>query len=132
MVTCLRRLTHHAQRLLYRSSQPVKVPALFTLWYVGMPLSDSQKRFLRTRGHALKPIVIVGGDGLGKGVLKEIDSSLEHHELMKVRVNAADREEREQLITTLCDRAHCELVQRIGHIALLYRAAKEPHLVLPR
>ncbi len=97
-----------------------------------MSLSEKQKRHLRGLGHSLKPVVIVGGGGISEGVLEELDGSLEHHELMKVRVNAVDREERDAMIAALCENSRAELVQRIGHIALLYRPARPPRLKLPK
>ena len=97
-----------------------------------MPLTKTQIRHLRGLGHTLKPVVIVGGGGLSDGVLTELNQSLEHHELMKVKVNAEDREGRDLLIEQMCQSAHCELVQRIGHIALVYRPAEKPELKLPK
>ena len=91
-----------------------------------MPLAENQKRDLRQRGHALKPIVIVGNAGLSEAVVREIDRSLEHHELMKVRLGAADREAKRRLIASICASCHAELVQSIGHIALIYRKQASP------
>jgi len=97
-----------------------------------MSLTKTQVRHLRGLGHTLKPVVMIGGGGLSDGVIGELNQSLEHHELLKVRVSAEDREERDALIEKMCEAARCELVQRIGHIALVYRPAEEPVLKLPR
>ena len=91
-----------------------------------MTLPENQKRDLRQRGHALKPVVIIGNAGLSEAVLREIDLSLEHHELLKVRLGGADREARRQLIASICESCHAELVQSIGHIALIYRKQASP------
>ncbi len=96
-----------------------------------MSLSEKQKRHLRGLAHHLKPVVIVGGAGLSTALLNELNLTLEHHELIKVRVNAIDREERDDMITKLCQSTKADLVQRIGHIAVIYRPAEEPRLVLP-
>ena len=45
-----------------------------------MALTEKLKRELRGRGHALKPVVTIGGGGLSPAVLRELDLSLEHHE----------------------------------------------------
>lgn len=97
-----------------------------------MSLTKTQVRHLRGLGHTLKPVVMIGGGGLSDGVVGELNQSLEHHELLKVRVSAEDREERETLIEQMCKAVSCNLVQRIGHIALVYRPAQEPVLKLPR
>lgn len=97
-----------------------------------MSLTSSQKKFLRQRAHHLKPVVIIGQHGLGENVLGEIDNALAHHELIKVRVNAADREERQQLIDAIIQQSQAEQVQLIGHVAVFYRPAEEPKIQLPR
>ena len=97
-----------------------------------MPLKPVQKRFLRGLAHNLKPVVIVGSSGLTESVLSEIEISIEHHELMKVRINAADRETRQAYINNICEKTGAELVTSIGHIAVIYRAADEPIIKLPR
>lgn len=97
-----------------------------------MPLTSSQKKFLRQRAHHLKPVVIVGQHGLGENILAEVDNALAHHELIKVRVNAADREERQQLIDQISAQSQAEQVQMIGHVAVFYRPAEEPKIQLPR
>jgi RNA-binding protein len=95
-------------------------------------ITNHQKRFLKARAHHLKPVVMTGNAGLTDAVLNEIDIALEHHELIKVRVNAGDRDERERMIAQICDSSHADLVQNIGHIAILFRRAQKPVLVLPK
>lgn len=96
-----------------------------------MPLTATQKRHLRQLAHALKPVVIIGHAGLSPALLAELDSSLERHELLKVRVNAEDREARRALTQALCEQTRSEWVQSIGHIAVIYRRAEKPRLSLP-
>ncbi len=90
-----------------------------------MSLTEKNKRELRGRGHALKPVVSIGNSGLSKAVLREIELSLEHHELMKIKIGGADREQRKIIIEKICDTFKAELVQAIGHIALIYRKHPE-------
>ena len=86
-----------------------------------MDLSEPQKKFLRGLGHQLKPLVIVGDAGLSESLLAEFESTLDHHELMKVRVRVGDRDTRDKIISQLCRNANAQLIQRIGNVALLYR-----------
>ena len=90
-----------------------------------MTLSEKQRKHLRTLGHGLKPVVMIGGKGLTEAVLLELDQSIEHHELMKIRVSVGDRDARDAVIAELCERSGAELVQRIGNIALLFRPRKK-------
>jgi RNA-binding protein len=90
-----------------------------------MALTDKLKRELRGRGHALKPVVSIGAAGLSRAVLHEIELSLEHHELMKIKIAGTDRQTRREIIDRLCKTLGAELVQAIGHVALIYREAAD-------
>ena len=96
-------------------------------------LNNAQKRHLKALAHARKPIVIVGDKGLTPAVLDEIGLALDHHELIKVRLNAEDRDARADMIDTIRTTLEAELVQRLGHIATLFRRNPErPRVELPR
>ena len=97
-----------------------------------MDLTGKQKRHLRGLGHDLHPLVTIGGKGLADSVLAELDQTLEHHELIKVKVNAGDREEKKAVIAEMVEKSSATLVQTIGHIALLYRKAQGPKLQIPK
>ena len=97
-----------------------------------MALKDSQKKFLRGMGHALKPVISIGNAGLSESVLKEFTSTIAHHELIKVRVRAADRDARDALIAEMGRETGAELVSRIGNVALMYRRNPDaPRIPLP-
>lgn len=90
-----------------------------------MQLTEHQKKSLRGMGHRLKPVVIVGNAGVTDTLLAELSRSLEHHELLKVRINAGDREAREALLERLCRESGALVIQRVGHVALLLRLRKK-------
>jgi RNA-binding protein len=97
-----------------------------------MTLSEPQKKYLRGLGHHLKPVIVVADSGLSEAVRKEFESTINHHELIKVRVRAGDREGRDEIIVQLCDQ-NTSLVTRIGNVALLFRRNSEkPRVNLPR
>lgn len=96
-----------------------------------MGITEKQKRHLRTLAHKLKPVVTIGDAGLSDAVIREIDLSIAHHELIKIRVHAEDRDERKDLINKLCTKSNAILIQSIGHLAVIYRAAKKPSIRLP-
>jgi RNA-binding protein len=84
-------------------------------------LKSDTKKQLRAKAHALKPIVITGQAGVTEAVLNEINLGLDHHELIKVRVNAEDREQRKERSGQICEKTGAELIQSIGHVITLYR-----------
>ena len=97
-----------------------------------MTLTEKQLRYLRGKAHALKPVVMLGHKGLTDNVVAETVQALRDHELIKVRVRSADRTQREAVLGELIGRSDAALVTRIGHVAVLYRAATPvPRLVLP-
>ncbi|MDW8479828.1 MAG: ribosome assembly RNA-binding protein YhbY [Xanthomonadales bacterium] len=97
-----------------------------------MSLSPRQKRHLRGLAHALDPVLLVGRQGASDAVLAELEAALEAHELVKIRVTAEARAEREARILRLARASGAELVQRVGHVAVLYRRHRShPRIVLP-
>ncbi|MFO3704151.1 ribosome assembly RNA-binding protein YhbY [Xanthomonas codiaei] len=96
-------------------------------------LTSAQTRFLRGQAHDLKALLQTGGKGVTPAFLAELEEVLERHELIKVKVASEDRETRDALIAELVEQTGSALVQRIGHIAILYRPSKEKRqIVLPR
>jgi RNA-binding protein len=87
-----------------------------------MTLSEKQKKRLRGLGHALKPLIMIGDAGLSESVLAEFESTLAHHELIKIRIRSGDHGARNAIIASLCSGENAAtLVQRTGNVALLYR-----------
>lgn len=97
-----------------------------------MTLNNKQRQFLKGLAHSLKPVVLLGQHGLTEGVLAEIDIALGHHELIKIKVAAGDRETKQLIIDAIVRETAAEKVQTLGHILTLYRPAKEPKIALPR
>lgn len=96
-------------------------------------LTNAQTRFLRGQAHGLKAMLQVGGKGISDALVAEVDGALEHHELIKVKVAAEDREVRDAMVEELAQRVGATLVQRIGHTAVLFRPSKDHRrIVLPR
>ena len=90
-----------------------------------MNLTEIQRKQLRRLGHTRKPVVRIGNAGLTEPVVAEIDAALAHHELIKISVRVGDRAERDRLMQSVVERLHADLIQRIGNVALIYRAAPE-------
>ena len=96
-------------------------------------LTSAQTRFLRGQAHDLKALLQIGAKGLTTSFIAELDGVLEDHELVKVKVGAEDREVRDAMIAELAEKSGAALVQRIGHVAVLYRPSKDKRqIVLPR
>jgi RNA-binding protein len=88
-------------------------------------LTPKQRQALKARAHSLKPVVLLGSAGLSAAVLQEIDRALTAHELIKVRVPADDRAERDDVFATVADSLSAARVQSIGKLLVLYRPAPD-------
>lgn len=97
-----------------------------------LQITPAQRRHLRGLAHSLKPVVMIGHNGLTPAVVRETTLSLASHELIKIRVLGDDRELREQWITQLCDELDAAPVQHVGKLLVLYKPAEKPVIKLPR
>ncbi len=98
-----------------------------------MPLSKNQIKFLRSKCHDLKPVVMLGQKGLTEAVLNELEIALDHHELVKIKLAVDDRDARGQITEQICRKCQAEAVQSIGKTLSIYRANPEKaHIVLPK
>ncbi|WP_199609194.1 ribosome assembly RNA-binding protein YhbY [Flocculibacter collagenilyticus] len=95
-------------------------------------LSNKQKQHLKSVAHTLKPVVLLGANGLTEGVMAEIDQALDHHELIKIKIPTDDRELKSQIIDAIVRESNAIKVQTIGHILVLFRQSEENKVSLPR
>ena len=79
------------------------------------------KQALRAAAHVLKPVVLLGAKGLTPAVIQEIDIALTVHEFIKIKLTGVEREDKQALLDTVCHELHAILIQKIGHVAVLYR-----------
>lgn len=97
------------------------------------PLTGFQKKFLRGRANRLKPLVLVGKNGLNDSVITSINETFDSHELIKVKF-IEFKEERKEMSKEIEERCFCHLAGIIGHVAILYKQQKDKEkrkIVLP-
>ena len=103
-----------------------------------LDITADQRRALRARAHALNPVVAISQNGLSDSVMQEISTSLNSHELIKIRVYNDDREERDRYLHEICNQLGAAPVQHIGKLLVVWRPAPEgtslgkPRLTLRR
>ncbi|MBB6055474.1 ribosome assembly RNA-binding protein YhbY [Tolumonas osonensis] len=97
-----------------------------------MNLTTKQKQYLKGLAHDLKPVVMLGQHGLTEGVLAEIDAALNHHELIKVKVSAADRETKKLIVDAIVRETNAVQVQVMGNVLTLFRPSEEKKISLPK
>ncbi|WP_298611948.1 YhbY family RNA-binding protein [uncultured Thiothrix sp.] len=96
-----------------------------------MELTDAQRKRLKGLAHTLHPIVLIGQQGLKDTILVELNNALEYHQLVKIKINAGDRELRNEILEQILEHAsEAILIQQIGNTAVLYqRNPERPYLL---
>jgi RNA-binding protein len=89
--------------------------------------SSKLRRSLRAHGHALSALVHVGKGGLSPVVIKQVEQTLNDHELVKVKVDTDSPDDRFGVAELLAARPGVNIVQIVGHVILIYkRHPREP------
>ena len=88
-------------------------------------LSPPERKALKARAHKLEPVVHIGAKGLTDDVVAEIDRALKAHELIKVRAAGLERDAREEILASICQRTGADAVQQLGKMFVLYRKNDE-------
>lgn len=88
-------------------------------------MDQKLKKQLKAKAHSLKPVVLMGGKGLTESVQLEVERALLAHELIKIRISAETKEERQQMIQKICEERGAECVGSVGHIAIIFRKNEE-------
>lgn len=100
---------------------------------LGEPLTGKQRRYLRSLGHELEPLVQLGKQGLTPHVLDAIDEALARHELVKIRLGTECPDERDDVAEKLGPALSAHVAQTIGRTILAYRRhLQKPVIHLPK
>lgn len=84
-------------------------------------LNSPLRKSLKAQAHHLKPVILLGAKGLTPAVVEETNNALVAHELIKVRISGTEKPDRIIMANELCEQLQAELVQLIGHTAIIYR-----------
>lgn len=88
-------------------------------------LTARERAHLKARAHALEPVVQVGSSGVTDRLIAEVDRALTTHELIKVKIGAAHREDRVAVGDEICARTAATAVHRVGKVLILWRLRPE-------
>ena len=95
-------------------------------------LTGKQKRHLRALGHKLKPLIQIGKKEIETALIAEANASLDHHELIKVKLLESCMLDKHEASDALAEACQADVAQILGKTFLLYRAAKTPVIILPK
>ncbi|MBP5987853.1 MAG: YhbY family RNA-binding protein [Azonexus sp.] len=88
-----------------------------------LQLSSAQRAELRAQAHNLNPVVSIAENGLTDSVLKEIETCLKAHQLIKIRVYGDSRDDRLAYYEQICTQLEAAPVQHIGKLLVVFRPA---------
>jgi RNA-binding protein len=95
-------------------------------------LNGKQRRFLRSLGHHLSPVVMVGKEGATGPVGVALDRALADHELVKVRLLDTCPIDRHEAAAALGKAAGAAVAGTLGRTILFFRPhAEKPRIELP-
>ena len=88
-------------------------------------LNNRQRSQLQALANPLVSVGQIGKEGIKNSLLVFLDDALENHELIKVKVLKNCGWNLNELTIELTRKLHCELVQTIGHVLVLYRGNRQ-------
>ena len=88
-------------------------------------ISNIKRKELKKKAYSLKPIIIIGQNGLTDAVINEIDVALNAHELIKVRAKGSDKDERAEQCLEMQEKLNADIIHRIGFVTVLYRPTEK-------
>jgi RNA-binding protein len=90
-------------------------------------MKQSTRKQLKQIAHHLDPVIIVGEQGISEPLIAETQRALHDHELIKVKIQTEDREQRRAMGQSLAEACAADIVQTIGKITVLFRRNPEPN-----
>ncbi len=96
-----------------------------------MSLTGKQKNYLRGLAHHKSTVVSIGNAGLTEAVINEISTSLDAHELLKMKLPGLNSADKKLLLNEICKQTESEFVQLIGRVGVIYRKSDSPKIELP-
>ena len=85
------------------------------------PLTNAEKRALKSRAQKLEPMLKIGHAGVSAGFLKSLDAALAQNGLVKIRFGDF-KEAKKTLAPEIAEKTGSELVMRVGNVAVFFRA----------
>jgi len=90
-------------------------------------LKGFQRKHLKGLAHKLKPVVLIGQNGLTAPVKSSIQESLDAHELIKIRfIDFKEKAQKDKIARAIEETTQSEIVGSIGHVYIFYRQNRNP------
>lgn len=87
-------------------------------------LTSKQRKLLEKEGQTLSPVVLIGGAGVTEEQIKQIQTVIKVHELIKIKFNEF-KDQKKELCSLIAENIDSTLVRITGNTALFYKTAEE-------
>ena len=95
-------------------------------------MTGKQKQYLRALAHPLKPLVNLGKQGLSPETIREIETQLLDHELIKLKVLESCPLSKKECADKLSGVSEIDVIQVIGKTIVLFSPhPEEPKIKIP-
>ena len=89
-------------------------------------ISKKDKFRLRALANPLKPVVIIGKDGLTENMIGSINDVIRTHELIKISIlKTYEGLETNELAELICSTVGAELIFTVGRVIVIYKKNKD-------
>jgi RNA-binding protein len=99
-------------------------------------LTARQKQFLKGLAHPLKPLVLIGKEGMSVAIIDTVKAELYNHELIKVKIGNNSGLERHTTSQAITEQTESVMIQLIGKVFVLYKPnpekSKDKKITLPK
>ena len=89
------------------------------------PLTNAEKRDLKSRAQLLEPVVKLGHAGMSDAFLRSLDSALTLHGLVKMKFTDF-KDQKHDLAPQIAEKTGSTLVIQVGNVAVFYRPKVAP------
>ena len=94
-------------------------------------LNSKKISYLKALSHHKKPIVTIGNKGLTDNVIKEIQTGLEAHELIKIQILNSDKNVRINFLEKICNSTGAHPITHIGKLLVIFLESKKSLIQFP-
>ena len=96
-------------------------------------LTSKQTKHLRALAHSIKPLLLVGKNGITDTFIQQTRKILEDHELAKVKIIPTSSDVIGEVAEVLSEKVPCHIAQKIGKTVVIYnQREKDPEITLPK
>lgn len=88
-------------------------------------INSKQRAYLKGLANKINPSLQIGKTGLTASILEELETHLEHRELVKISVLENSPVFVDEIVDEIINKTNSDFVQKIGNKLIIYRESKD-------